>query len=245
MAFEFPQQALDWLLGGCGSSVLVMADALVMPRLLASCGYDVCVVSQDALRLRVSLGTADISLVTARAEALPFDDCRFDAAYIHQVFPDIAPGLAMPEIARVLRPQGRLAISHLGRDNTVPWVRRLAQLMHGLDETAMSAPGVDEVLAPASQSKYFPEPQRRDFRHWEAVTHDELVAMVGATPAVRELDDASRQRFLDAAGQIYDQAAGHNQLRLPYVLGCWRGQVDQDELTRPVRLDEPGVAIYL
>lgn len=225
--------------------MLVMSNALSVPRLLARWGFFVCVVNQDALPLGAGAGPTDVSLVSARAEALPFADCRFDVVYIHQVFPGLAPGLALPEIARVLKPSGRLAISHLGRDNTVPWVRRLADLMHGLDPAAMSSPSVEAVLAPAGASKYFSDGQRRDFRHWEPVSREAMVAMVAATPAVRILDDPTRARFLEAAASIHDRAAGRNELRLPYELGCWRGQVDQAELTSPVSLDEPGVAISL
>ena len=245
MAFTFPPSALSWLLDGCGPSLLVLADSLALPRGLARNGYQVCAIQRDVRRLRAAVGTPGISLAAARPEALPFADCRFDAVFVHQVFPEVAPGLALPEMARVLRPQGLLLISHLNRDDSVPWVRRLTELMHSLDPQAMSAPGADEVIAPAQESKYFHAAVLRDFRHWEPMTREGMVAMVAATPAVRSLDELSRQRFLDAVIEIHDQAAGNNELRLPYQLRCWRAVVDQDELTRPVQLDEPALVIPL
>lgn len=245
MAFTFSAAALSWLFDGCGPSLLVLADSLALPRLLAQQGYTACVVHRDLLRLRSGLGTPGLNLAVARAEALPFDDCRFDAVVVHQVFPEVAPGLALPEMARVLRPQGHLIISHLARDNSVPWVRRLAELMRSVDATAMAAPSVEQALAPARRSKYFQRSESRDFRHWEPITRAGMIAMVAQLPAVQILDEMSRHRLLDAVAEIHDQAAGNNELRLPYQLGCWRGQVDQGELTHPIRIDDPGLVISL
>jgi len=242
MAFTFPPAALAWLLEGCGPSLLVLADSLAVPRLLVRHGFVVCAIHPDAWRLRGAIGAAGISLAAARVEALPFGDCRFDGVFVHQVFSAVAPGL--PEIARVLRPNGCLAISHLGRDDTVPWVRKLAQLMHSVDSQAMSAPSSDKILAPAQQSKYF-HGSLRDFRMWQTTSRDGMIDMVAATPAVQILDPIRRKRLLDAAAEIHDQAAGNNQLRLPYQLGCWRGQVDQEELTHPVQADVSGLIISL
>jgi len=245
MAFTFPPAALTWLLDGCGQSMLVLADSLAMPRGLARLGYDVATINRRADRLRGAEDVPGLSVAVARAEAMPFDDCRFSTVFVYQVLPDIAPGLALPEIARVLRPDGRLLVSHFSRDDTVPWVRRLASLMHTIDPGAMTALSASDVIAPVQDSKYFKDAQLRDFRYWQQVTRDEMVDMVATTPAVRSLDDVSRHRFLDAAAEIHDQAAGANKLRLPYQLRCWRGVVDQDELTRPVRLDDPALVIQL
>ena len=242
MAFTYPPAALDWLLDGCGSLVLVLADSLALPRLLARRGSLVVAVHKDAMRLRTGLGTPGIALAGARAEALPFGDCRFDAVLVHQVFPEVAPAMALPEFARVLKPEGCLLISHLGRDDSVPWVHRLAQLMQSVDPSAMTAPTAAEVMEPAMQSKYF-HGSSRTFRHWEPVTRDALVAMAVGTAGTRRLDEASRLRLVDSVTGIYDQVAGNNQLRLPYQLGCWRGTVDHQELTRPIHMEQSGLII--
>jgi len=241
MAFAYPEVALDWMLEGCGPSLLVLADSLALPRMLERRGCSVITINRDPVRLHTALRTPMI-LAGARAEALPFGDCKFDAVFVHQVFADTAPGLALPEFARVLKPNGRLMISHLGRDDSVPWVRRLAQLMQDIDPSAMSAPSATAVLDAAMHSKYF-RGASRNFRHWEPISRESMIAMVGSAPAARRLNDAGRRRLLGTVTVIHDQAAGNNQLRLPYQLACWRGQVDQDELTRPVSVDETGLVI--
>ena len=241
MSFAFPQTALDWMLEDCGPSLLVMAESLSLPRVLERRGCSVVAIHRDPVRLHTAMETA-ASRVSARPEALPFGDCRFDAVFVHQLFADVAPGLALQEFARVLRPKGRLLISHLGRDDSVPWVHRLALVMQSIDETAMTAPSAADVLAVAAGCKYF-KGAVRNFRHWEPVSREGLISMAMGLPAARRLDEAGRYRFVNAVAAVHDQAAGHNQLRLPYQLGCWRGVVDQNELTRPVGMDESGLVI--
>jgi len=245
MTFTFPAAALDWLLVNCGSSLLVLADSMALPSHLARRGYQVYAVHRDANRLRAAQGTANLELVAARGAELPFSDCHFDAVIVHQVFPDIAPGLALPELARMLRPEGNLLISHLSRDSSVPWVKRLSELMHSLDAAAMSAPSVEEALADAQESQYFCDVESQDFRHWELVTQPAMLEMVAATEAVTRLDDARRQHFLDLVKQVYSQAAGFNTLRLPYRLRCWRGRVVRDGPDGPDNSRDPALVIPL
>jgi len=245
MAFTFPPDALAWLLDGCGHSMLVLADSVALPRGLMRRGFEVVTTNRDAALLRPGLDTPGLGLAVARVEALPFDDCCFDTVFVYQTMPDMAPGLALPEIARVLRPDGRLLVTHLGRDDSVPWVRRLASLMRSIDPSAMTALGAEEAVAPVQGSKLFHDAELHDFRHWQAITKDMMMGMVSGTPAVQALDEADRRRFLDTAAEIHDEAAGGNNLRLPYQLRCWRGVVDQDELTRPVHLADPALVISL
>jgi len=245
MAFSFPQAALTWLLDGCGQTMLVLADSLALPRGMVRLGFEVTTVNRHFERLRGADAIPGLSVAVARAEALPFDDCRFSCVLVYQVLPDIVPGLALPEIARVLTPDGRLLVSHMSRDDTVPWVRRLAALMHTVDPSSMTASSAADVIAPVTESKYFKDGESHDFRHWQAVTREAMGEMVASTPAVRNLDELTKRRFLDAAAEIHDQAAGLNTLRLPYQLRCWRATVDQNELTRPVFVDDPALVIKL
>ena len=247
MAFTFPQAALDWLFDGLPkppvrgerASLLTFADSSVLPRGLARLGYQVTAVDARFNRVRPALGSTGMCLAVARPEALPFDDCRFEGVLVYQVFAEVVGGLS--EIARVLRPGGRLMISQLSRDDTVPWVRDLSELLHSVDHSVMS-PQDGDPLAAADASKYFTGVERRDFRHWEAVTRDDMLEMV-TTPSVGRLTEPSRSRFLRAAADIYTSAAGGNELRLPYRLRCWHATVDQEELTTPVSLDDPALVI--
>jgi len=245
MAFSFLPAAQSWLLADCGQSMLVMADSLALAKGLVRLGYHVVTVDRDMTKLRGAVGSMSIGAAVAHADALPFDYGRFDAVFIHQVFPDTKPATALPELARVLKPGGRLLLSHLGRDDTVPWVQRLAALVRTVDPSAMTSPSAEDALAAVQNTAHFTQAETRRFRYWQPISREALVAMVAAVPAVAALDEPQRRRLLHEATELHDQAAGYQQLRLPYQLQCWRGVVDTDSITNPIRRETAALSIQL
>jgi ubiquinone/menaquinone biosynthesis C-methylase UbiE len=87
-----------------------------------------CLVEPDPnmrkrLRRRVG-GRDDVEVVDARAEALPFPDASFDTAVVTFTLCSVAdPDAALAEVARVLRPGGRLLFLEHVRD-TDPKIAR-------------------------------------------------------------------------------------------------------------------------
>jgi SAM-dependent methyltransferase len=142
-----------------------------------------------------------------------------------------APGLALTEIARVLKPGGHLAVAFNTRDDTVPWVRRLTALMRQADPSAMGGDfGLDSVQAVA-ESPYFVGLERRNFRNWVPITRSGLVAMVERQPWAAGLDEDVRAQLLGEVGHLYDTSARPPEpLLLPFQSSCWRAQVDHTEL---------------
>ena len=65
---------------------------------------------------------ADFPLVHGSAESLPFSDASFDVVFAdHGAFTFADPHLAVPEAARVLRPDGLLAFSHSSPLDAICW----------------------------------------------------------------------------------------------------------------------------
>ncbi|MDR0435757.1 MAG: class I SAM-dependent methyltransferase [Propionibacteriaceae bacterium] len=243
---EFPLAAIEWLTEGASRTapVLTLATAPKVPRLLAAAGFDVVVALRERDETARFAGVSEIRTVVARAEALPFATHGIGTIIAYQSLHRFAPGLAMPELARVLRPGGHVAACYFIRDDSLPWVKRLVAMMREINPAAMPADDSAQHQ-PLTTSKYFPDAANKDFRVWVSVSRSQLVTMVAHQPEVDTLSTAERASLLDAAGGIYDSASSGGELRLPYYLRCWRAGVDHTEFTRPVRLANDGLIISL
>lgn len=188
---------------------------------------------------------AGVPLVAA-PEALPLAPCAFDRVLLAQSFHLYAPGLALSEFARVLRPGGRLCISYTVRDDSVPWVKRLVALVRRFDPEAMSGDYGTDSLEALTESVYFPHVETRSFRRWVPIDRPGLLSIAARSPVVQALDEAERQQLLDEVSELYGNAArAPEPLLLPYRVLCWRAEVDHTELTAPLDLPDDGLQIRL
>jgi SAM-dependent methyltransferase len=221
MVAEGPQRVLD-LGSGTGSFAAMLRDA----------GHEVFCLDRDidlVAKLPDRLGTR--LHVAGQVESLPFLSCHFDVVTASATLHRFAPGLALTEIARVLKPGGHLAVVYNTRDDTVPWVKRLSLLLQDADPQAMRGDfGVHSVNAVAD-SPYFARLEQRNFRNWVPITRPQLLAMVERRPAVRELEPRRRAELLADVGTLYDDSARPpDPLLLPFQTSCWRAEVDHTKI---------------
>jgi ubiquinone/menaquinone biosynthesis C-methylase UbiE len=97
---------------GCGPGSITLG-------LARRVGPEGCVVGVDMQPSQIHLakqeaattGVANATFQIANARVLPFEDASFDVLFAHALFEHLAaPGPVLAEMARVLRPQGILAI---------------------------------------------------------------------------------------------------------------------------------------
>ena len=79
----------------------------------------------DVLRRRLP----DTRTSVAGAEDLPVPDRSVDVVVAAQCFHWFDHDLALPEIARVLKPGGHIALVWNVRDERIPWVRKLGRII--------------------------------------------------------------------------------------------------------------------
>ncbi len=114
---------LDVLDVGCGDGDL---SVTLWKRHAQVSGIDASQAMIDAARTRARGQNADIAFTRARAEQLPFPDSEFDVVVAVTIlcFTEDAAGI-FREMARVLRPGGRLVIGELGKWSTWAAARRI------------------------------------------------------------------------------------------------------------------------
>ena len=242
----YPEAVLGWMVGdrptrvldaGCGTGVFA--------EMLHERGHEVFGIDRhlEAVALLPErLGTR--LHVVGQVESLPYLSCYFDVVTASESLHRFAPGLALTEMARVLKPGGHLAIAYNTRDDTVPWVRRLAALLQQADPEAMKGDyGVDSVDAVA-ESPYFVNLERRNFRNWVPITRAGLVTMIERRLATTRLDQERRSQLLAEVGEVYDSSARPPELlMLPFQASCWRAVVDHASLI--VEDDREALQIHL
>jgi len=218
---DYPTAAVAWLLPPEARRVLDLgAGTGKLTRQLVDAGHDVVAVEPSPqLRAELAAYVPEAELLEGGAEQIPLPDSDVDAVLVGQAFHWFDQDRALPEIARVLRPGGRLGLLWNFDDDSVPWVNALADLTGTIARVSQRNPGVIAV-------EQFTHVVTADFPHGQRLDADSLC---------RLLQTHSRFLIQDAEGQAevlrrtrdlvstHPDLAGHESFVLPYVTRCWRG----------------------
>jgi len=237
----YPAAALAWMVNRPHARVLDLGSGGgAFAALLAEAGHDVwCLDRRPDLVADVARRLGTRVHVAGQVESLPYLACTFDVVTASQTLHHFAPGLALTEIARVLKPGGHLTVAYNTRDDTVPWVRRLIALLRDADSSAMTGDYGLAAMDTVAESPYFGDLERRNFRNWVPTTRGGLVRMVQRRPATAALEPAVRERLLAAVGELYDTSARPPEpLLLPYQASCSRARVDHSRLALDDEVDD-------
>jgi ubiquinone/menaquinone biosynthesis C-methylase UbiE len=205
----YPDPAVDWLLGTEPKRVLELgAGTGKLTRSLVARGHTVVATDPSAPMLaELTRAGLPVRTTVAGAEHLPFAAQSFDAVVVAQAFHWFDLASALPEIARVLRPRGTLAVVWNLRDGSVPWVRRLTELLRNSenDATGRMYGSSDE---PASMSVVEASPLFRE------VESRSGVALLGGD---------ERRELIRKVEALYAEYGRDRQgMRLPYVTHSFR-----------------------
>lgn len=220
----YPVEAVAWMVGDEPRSVLELgAGTGKLTRVLVDLGHDVHATEPDPHmleRLRASLPLVRTS--GTRAEDVPLADGSVDVVVVGQALDLLDLELALPEVHRVLRPGGHLAVAWNVPDERVPWVRRLMALLGGdpqADGTPLEETGLLGWVEDAG------------FRHRHQVDRASVQDLALSRPHVAALPDAEREALLERVLAFYDDyGRGMDGMQIPYVTKVFRAKViDGDE----------------
>jgi SAM-dependent methyltransferase len=224
-------EALEWLLPSSATAVLEFgAGTGVLTRLLKERVPHVIAIEPDD-RMRALLSrTPGIEVLAGRAEDLPASDASCDAVLAASAWHWVDEQRAVPEVARVLRPGGRLALVWSGPDRSVDWMRSL--WAGGLDLPPEEQTVVDRqrrrrhmVNVDLDGESPFEAPETMLFRWTRSMTKADLVALATTYSSVITMDEIARGDHLRAMEAYLDElkwCAGTDVVEVPMRSYCWR-----------------------
>lgn len=235
---SYPEEAARWLAGTNPKTVLELgAGTGKLTASLQALGHRVVATDPLAPMLAHLRRTAPKALpVQAVAERIPLPARSVDVVVSAQAYHWFDRDRALPEIARVLRPGGSIALVWNERDERIPWVRRLGDILGSQEQ---ETDPTQSLLG----SHLFGYVEHERFRVWQDLDRDLLRDLATSRSNIAVLDEAERNRVLQRLDALYEEyGRGRDGMRLPYVTSCWRAVVRPQSVEEPVteRRDDPG-----
>lgn len=219
----YPAAAVEWALPTAASTVLDLGAGTgkLTERLLERPGVTVHAVEPDPSmldELRARFPTA--RALRGSAEAIPFPDAAVDVVCVGEAWHWFDVDRAQPEIARVLRPGGVLALVGNTDDPGVGWIRGLRDEMGGVERA--EAYYHDRDRMPAHPA--FTTAERAGFPNPVPTTIDGLLGQLGTFSWMLTAEPADRDALLARARDYLERRpeTASGEFVLPLVTSVLR-----------------------
>jgi SAM-dependent methyltransferase len=220
---SYPTDAVAFLLGTSPRRVLDLgAGTGLLTEVVLRAGHEVIAVDPSAAMLgQLSARLPQVATAVGGAEAIPLPDGSVDVVVAGQAAHWFEPVPAAAELRRVLRPGGVVGLIWNTRDERVPWVGALGELLAEEARDHEADQGVVARLAAALPA----EVALLDSSVVQSVTPEQVVGGIGTRSYVATMEGARRAEFL---GEIRDLLARHPDTRgrglldLPYTTRAYR-----------------------
>ncbi|GAB4006615.1 class I SAM-dependent methyltransferase [Nocardioides ultimimeridianus] len=236
----YPLDAARWLTGDADDRPLTVlelgAGTGKLTEQLLALGHDVHATEPDPQMFdRLTQRFPEMRVTQSSAEEIPVPDSSIDVVVVGQAYHWFDKEIALPEIARVLKRGGHLALAWNIKDESIPWVRRLGRLL-GVSEAERTA-GPDEAL---EASPYFGIPDEAIFKHWQIVDRDSIQDLALSRSTISTLPQGEREAKIREVLAFYDDfGRGYDGMQLPYLTKCYRAMV----AVKPHRAPRPAVEV--
>lgn len=219
----YPEDAVRWLVGDEPCDVVDLgAGTGKLTRSLVELGHRVTAIEPlpEMLELLPAAAPGAFAIL-GNAEVIPLPDAFADVVTAAQAFHWFDHAVALPEIARVLRPGGRLAFVWNTRDDREPWVAKLSE--------TIGSESIERVDAqdPVGNSGLFGPVESTTFSWVQQINRETLRDLVLSRSYCASKQPAAREEILIEVDRLFDEHAVDGELELPYVTECYRAPVDK------------------
>ena len=225
---SYPAEAVAHLVGhtglGPGRRLLDLAAGTgKLTRLLVPTGADVVAVEPVAgMREQLVAVLPDVVALDGTAEDIPAEDAAFDVLTAAQAVHWFDLPVALPEMARVLRPGGSLAVVFNVMDETVDWVRayhRAIDTGRGLPFRRYVETDFGDAISEVGGGR-FTDLQRYECRWTLPYDTEMLVDRAASVSVVASLEPEEKQGVLDDVRRLaatHPDLAGRPVIGFPYT----------------------------
>lgn len=217
----YPDPVVDWLLAGGRRDVLDLgAGTGKLTRSLVGRAEHVTAVDPSpGMLTQLRQAVPGVTALIGTAEAIPLPDGSVDAVVVGQAWHWVDPERAVPEVARVLRPGGVLGLVWNTRDESVPWVGALGELLAADASEGRST--AENYVPPTTLGRV----ESMTHRWSQPMDRDRLHQLVLSRSYVITASNERRAELLAAVDQLLAEqptTAGPAPWPLPYVTQAWR-----------------------
>jgi SAM-dependent methyltransferase len=188
---DYALDAIAWALEGRTDVLDLAAGTGALTKDLLAPGRSVTAIEPDpGMLAELRLQAPGARVLPGRAEAIPLEDGSVDAVTVATAFHFFDHDLAIPEIARVLRPGGVLVLFYdLDDTDRAPWLAELDEVKR----TSASHPPADHDGWPHPLLEPWDE---RRFPHAHRRSADSLTATIGTQSHTLVVSDEERAETL-------------------------------------------------
>lgn len=226
---DYPPQVADWLTGTLGLNAdksvvdLGAGTGKFTGRLVATGAQVIAVEPVPQMLEKLSEAWPEVLAVSGTATDLPLPDASVDVVICAQAFHWFASGEALTEIARVLKPGGKLGLVWNLRDTRVSWVPKLDAIVNALEgDTPRFYTGAWRRAFPHAA---FGPLQEQQFSHGHTGSPEDVIfnrvrstSFVSVLPAVeRAKVDEQMRALIDGEPEL----RGRDVVTVPYVTAAF------------------------
>ncbi len=219
----YPAEAIEWLVPARAHRVAdIGAGTGKLTRQLRERGLDVIAVEPSAgMREQLRRAVPGVPVLGGTAEQIPLAGGTVDLVLVAQAWHWVDPVRAVPEVARVLAPGGRLGLLWNRRAEDEPWAADLSTIIgsHGTPGSERHFPEIGPPFGPV---------ERRSVNWVHRLSRTEMTDWVASRSYVITLPGERRRHVL---GQVRDllgthpALAGQEEIALNMVTRCSRADL--------------------